>query len=486
MIDKLAIIVPYRDRQEHLDVFVPHIHEFLKDKGIDYTIFIAEQTDNRPFNYGKLCNVVTKEVGKEYTYFAFHDIDMLPMNDECDYGYPESPTHLATNVEAHDNKLPYPQYFGGVVLISREDFENANGYSNEYWGYGFHDLDLLYRLERSGAYLEKFYDLNNVYSNYDELDILPYRIEKVSPSAEKSIQQIHCNKFGKSDYIYGTLNSLSQKMLTDSFSISFWFNDDTTRQPKKNLFVFEGCDSGLFLSNGNELIAQIWDINNNHNEVRLSYSRNRWNHCVYSYDATDKTLRLSINNKTKEIKLKEDFEIYDYRKHCIKISDDKTSLSISNILAFDLCISSDIITLLYNKGNSSLDDIESKYGIIPSINLNYDSTYKNTLILDSGKFKNHLKIYGKLSNNTITYTPNEIYLPIRFDSEYKSLVHKGDSNIIKKYYDYNPDITENADIFFHDVVTNSLDYKQIGLNTLKYSILDIQNKKNYELIRIVT
>ena len=39
MIDKLAIIVPYRDRQDHLDVFIPHMHEFLKDKGIDYTIF---------------------------------------------------------------------------------------------------------------------------------------------------------------------------------------------------------------------------------------------------------------------------------------------------------------------------------------------------------------------------------------------------------------------------------------------------------------
>ena len=50
---------------------------------------------------------------------------------------------LLTNVEAHDNKLPYSQYFGGVVLISREDFEKANGYSNEYWGYGFEDLDLL-------------------------------------------------------------------------------------------------------------------------------------------------------------------------------------------------------------------------------------------------------------------------------------------------------------------------------------------------------
>ena len=35
MEDKLAIIVPFRDRQKHLDIFVPHIHEFLKDKGID-------------------------------------------------------------------------------------------------------------------------------------------------------------------------------------------------------------------------------------------------------------------------------------------------------------------------------------------------------------------------------------------------------------------------------------------------------------------
>jgi len=278
MKDKLAIIVPYRDRQDHLDVFVPHMHEFLKDKGIEYTIFIAEQTDDRPFNYGKLCNIASKEVGEEYTYFAFHDIDMLPMNDECDYGYPESPTHLASNVEAHGGELPYPQYFGGVILMSREDFETANGYSNEYWGYGFEDLDLLYRLERSGAYLEKKYDLNNVYSNYDELDVLPYRIENVNVCNEKRIQQMEYNTFSESDYIYGLLNPLTKKMVKDSFSISFWFNDDFERKMKKNLFVFEGCDSGLFLSRGNEIIAQIWDNKDNHEEIILSYSRNRWNH----------------------------------------------------------------------------------------------------------------------------------------------------------------------------------------------------------------
>ena len=40
MIDKLAIIVPYRDRQAHLNVFIPHMNRFLANKGIDYTIFI--------------------------------------------------------------------------------------------------------------------------------------------------------------------------------------------------------------------------------------------------------------------------------------------------------------------------------------------------------------------------------------------------------------------------------------------------------------
>ena len=62
MNDKLAIIVPYRDREEQLNTFVPHMHEFLKDKGVEYDIFIAEQSDDRPFNYGKLCNSVVKEL----------------------------------------------------------------------------------------------------------------------------------------------------------------------------------------------------------------------------------------------------------------------------------------------------------------------------------------------------------------------------------------------------------------------------------------
>jgi len=47
---KLAIIVPYRDRRDHLDIFIPHIQEFLNNKNIDYKIYVIEQSDDKPCN----------------------------------------------------------------------------------------------------------------------------------------------------------------------------------------------------------------------------------------------------------------------------------------------------------------------------------------------------------------------------------------------------------------------------------------------------
>ena len=42
---RLAVIVPYRDRFEELRLFVPHIHKYLKEKGIDHQIYIINQAD---------------------------------------------------------------------------------------------------------------------------------------------------------------------------------------------------------------------------------------------------------------------------------------------------------------------------------------------------------------------------------------------------------------------------------------------------------
>ena len=39
---KVGIIVPYRDRRDELDVFLPHMEEFLENKNIDYKIFSVD------------------------------------------------------------------------------------------------------------------------------------------------------------------------------------------------------------------------------------------------------------------------------------------------------------------------------------------------------------------------------------------------------------------------------------------------------------
>ena len=45
---KLAIIVPYRNREKQLDRFVKHIDKFFSDKDVDYHIFVVEQLDDKP------------------------------------------------------------------------------------------------------------------------------------------------------------------------------------------------------------------------------------------------------------------------------------------------------------------------------------------------------------------------------------------------------------------------------------------------------
>ena len=114
---KLAIVVPYRDREEHLAKFVPHMERFLSEQGIDFKLFIIEQGDDNAFNRGWLLNVgytLAKQQG--FDYFCFHDIDMLPEDNTCDYSWVDKPTHLASRLSKFNYKLIYPEYFSGVTI----------------------------------------------------------------------------------------------------------------------------------------------------------------------------------------------------------------------------------------------------------------------------------------------------------------------------------------------------------------------------------
>lgn len=150
MSHKLGIVAPYRNRYRQLIHFKKAIKEYLDGKGIDYVLIIVEQDDATAFNRGKLLNVGAlraKELGCDYV--VFHDIDMIPV--DVDYSYVNKPTHLSTNFISGEETfgVHFDQYFGGVTLFPIEIFEKINGYSNEYWGWGFEDDDLFYRLIQS-------------------------------------------------------------------------------------------------------------------------------------------------------------------------------------------------------------------------------------------------------------------------------------------------------------------------------------------------
>ena len=144
----LGVVIPYRDRKKHLEYSLPRLEKYFKSKNLEYKIVIVEQCDKKPFNRGRLLNIGYDFLKNDCDYFCFHDIDMIPM--DADYSFVPYPCHLATELSSCDYDIPYDTYFGGVTLFPKEDFELINGYSNQYWGWGFEDDDLFWRCLDAG------------------------------------------------------------------------------------------------------------------------------------------------------------------------------------------------------------------------------------------------------------------------------------------------------------------------------------------------
>ena len=148
----MYIIVPYRNRPDHLRQFVKHYNAKLPD----VTIVICEQGNDLPFNRGWLLNCGFDFYKNCSSYFAFHDVDMLcnSSNIQYAYSYPEQPRHIATACSQFRYKMPYANYCGGVMLINKQDFIKCNGYSNQYNGWGCEDDDFYKRMINAGLTVE--------------------------------------------------------------------------------------------------------------------------------------------------------------------------------------------------------------------------------------------------------------------------------------------------------------------------------------------
>lgn len=157
---KIYFIFPYRNRQSHLEKMIPSLTSYMENKGLNYEIVIAEQDNNKSFRKGWLFNVAAgylKTIMDDF-YVILHDIDMIPTNidytpirkntDEvmpfCKNSYTSdkmTAIHMASQVSEHNYDCltiypGYTYYFGGVLSIHVDGYIKANGYSNNYPGWG--------------------------------------------------------------------------------------------------------------------------------------------------------------------------------------------------------------------------------------------------------------------------------------------------------------------------------------------------------------
>ncbi|CAM1291641.1 Uncharacterised protein r2_g84 [Pycnogonum litorale] len=154
----LAIVIPFRDREDNLIKFSTYIHNFLQRQQLNYTIFVVEQVDDYPFNRGALMNIGYVESRKvlNFTCYAMHDVDLLPENDQslyiCDQ---RSPIHLSVLMSSDNYRPSYKTYFGGVCLLTADQLIKMNGFSNLFWGWGGEDDDFYSRLVKSGFKMKR-------------------------------------------------------------------------------------------------------------------------------------------------------------------------------------------------------------------------------------------------------------------------------------------------------------------------------------------
>ena len=167
----VGIVIPYRNRESILRIFLPLLIDILIKQKVAFRIFIVEQIQNTVFNRGKLLNVgfdlmqKNEWDGIKFSCIIMHDVDLILADEtisyQCNTMFPvdlASKVHpvkwsenfkTLKNYTSHlkDPKRCLNKSFGGVSMMEIGFFRKVNGFSNLYFGWGGEDDDLRKRIQ---------------------------------------------------------------------------------------------------------------------------------------------------------------------------------------------------------------------------------------------------------------------------------------------------------------------------------------------------
>ena len=282
---KLGVCVPYRNREEHLNQFVPRVGKHLKEQGIDFQMYFCHQVDDKLFNRGATKNIAAKHAFEEgCDYVVWHDIDMIPESG-ADYSYPEdNPIHLATRISQMDYRLKYHEYFGGAVLFTKEQVEATNGYSNDYWDWGMEDDDLFWRCHLEGMTNDTYLDVPFKQKSY-----LKFDGNSSWASLPKSRE---LRKFNSESHTVSVLvRAFQQPDKQDIFLIGA----KDKRYVEYPILRIPGYDYGISFNNSRALSFQYWNTFNQHNYMWLKRYDGQWSWLTVVVDAEKNLSHFYLN-----------------------------------------------------------------------------------------------------------------------------------------------------------------------------------------------
>ncbi|KAL7056676.1 hypothetical protein AAHC03_020614 [Spirometra sp. Aus1] len=174
--EKVAIIVPYRNRKEHLFRFLTRMLPFLSKQRKQYVIIVTEQAGNQSFNRAKLFNVAVKEIRKSapgdrlhgINCFIFHDVDKVPTSPSTVYECGRNVRQLTTAFRSEcGTRWLYDSFMGAATALSWEHLEKTNGFSNIFFGWGGEDDDLSLRLRVNNITVDRPSQVDGIFDEFD-------------------------------------------------------------------------------------------------------------------------------------------------------------------------------------------------------------------------------------------------------------------------------------------------------------------------------
>lgn len=188
---KYSIIIPYRNRESHLEIMIPRLKELFEKES--YEIIVSEQNDQDNFRIACVENV--GYLHSKGDIIILHQVDYYP-TDDVSYEVEDIPVlparkgiFLSNDNESLRDYLDIPggyrkwsneidpAFYGGVICMTRSHFEQINGLNPLYKGWGNEDEDLRERFvwagipvkrNETGTFLCLYHEDNGDMSKKDE------------------------------------------------------------------------------------------------------------------------------------------------------------------------------------------------------------------------------------------------------------------------------------------------------------------------------